>query len=265
VNTVQSAAAIARHLAEAFGGEHVEHLSTALTPRDRQATLELVKLRLQQPNHRNWTLVATSCVEAGVDFSFRTGIRERCSLTSLLQVSGRVNRSNEYEKADMWDVRLRHDHLLRPHPAFEASSRILGELFCENKISPDFCTEALRREITQEGMPKKKKDIEIAERNADFPTVEKLFRVIDSETVTVVVDESLVRRLEAYEKITRAELQSASVQIWHSKEQEFGLEKLERVKGYEDLRKWKLSYDSFLGYMSGVLPLIDGGHNGLIV
>ena len=213
-------------------------------------------------------LVATSCFEAGVDFSFRTGIRERCSLTSLLQISGRVNRSNEYEHADVWDIQLRHDHLLRPHPAFEASSRVLGELFVEDQVSPDFCTETLRREIAQEGMPKKKKDIDIAERNADFPTVEKLFRIIDSDTVTAIVDEALVLRLEdmkANEKITRAELQSASVQIWHSKEQEFGLERLDRVRGYEDLRKWKLPYDRFLGYMAGVLPLVDGGRNGFII
>src|SRR5262249_20015482 len=162
--TVQSAAAIARHLAQWFGGEHVEHLSTALTPRDRQATLELVKLRLRQPN-QNWTLVATSCVEAGVDLSFRAGIRERCSLTSLLQIAGRVNRSNEYSQADVWDIQLRHDHLLRLHPAFYASARILGELFNDNKVSAEFCTEALRREITQEGMPKKKNDILVAERN----------------------------------------------------------------------------------------------------
>ncbi len=265
VNTVQSAAAIARQLASDFGGECVEHLSTALTPRDRQATLELVKLRLGKPNQRDWTLVATSCVEAGVDFSFRTGIRERCGLASLLQTSGRVNRSNEYEHADVWDIQLRHGHLLRPHPAFEAPARILGELFAEDKVSPEFCTEALRREITQAGMPKKKKDIDIAERNADFPTVEKLFRVIDSDSVTAVVDEALVLRLEAYENVRRDELQSASVQIWHSKEQEFGLERLERVRGYDDLRKWMLPYDRFLGYMAGVLPLVDGGHNGLII
>lgn len=264
VNTVQSAAAIARHLANEHGGEHVEHLSTALTPHDRQATLELVKLRLRQPNHCDWTLVATSCVEAGVDLSFRTGIRERCSLTSLLQTSGRVNRSNEYDQADVWDIQLRHDHLLRPHPAFVASSRVLGELFAEDKVTPDFCTEALRDEIRQEGMPKKKEDILKAERNADFPTVEKLFRIIDSDTVTAIMDEMLVVRLEAYEKVTRAELQSASVQIWHSKEQEFGLERLDRVRGYDDLRKWMLPYDRFLGYMAGVLPLVDGGQNGLI-
>lgn len=265
VNTVQSAAAIARRLAKEFGGEHVEHLSTALTPRDRQVTLERVKVRLRQPNHRDWTLVATSCIEAGVDLSFRTGFRERCSLTRLLQTAGRVNRSTEHEFADMWDIQLRHDHLLRPHPAFEASARVLGELFVEHKVSPDFCTEALRREITQEGMPKKKKDIDIAERNADFPTVEQLFRVIDSDTVTAVVDEALVLKLEAYVQITREELQSASVQIWHSKEQQFGIERLERVRGYEDLRKWTLAYDTFLGYMAGVLPLMDGGQQGFLL
>jgi CRISPR-associated endonuclease/helicase Cas3 len=265
VNTVQSAAAIARHLADTFGGEKVEHLSTALTPSDRRATLELVKGRLRQSNHRDWTLVATSCVEAGVDISFRTGIRERSSLTSILQLSGRVNRSNEFGQGEVWDIQLQHDHLLRPHPAFEASARILGELFFEDKVSAEYCTEALRREITQEGMPKKKKDIDIAERNADFPTVEKLFRVIDSETITAIVDRNIVDRLEAYQHVSTAEIQAASVQIWHNKAQQFGLESLDRVHGYEDLRKWNSAYDNFLGYMAGVLPLIDFGREGAII
>ena len=57
-------------------------------------------------------------------------------------------------------------------------------------------------------MPKKAKDILKAERNANFPEVEKLFRVIDSETVTAIVDEALVLRLESYENVTRAELSS---------------------------------------------------------
>jgi len=262
VNTVQSAAAIARHLAAHLRGEHVEHLSTALSPRDRKATLELVKLRLRQPNHRDWTLVATSCIEAGVDMSFRTGIRERSGLNSILQTSGRVNRSSEFTQADVWDIQLRHDHLLRPHPAFEGSARILGELFNENKVSPEFCTEALRREITQEGMPKKKQDILVAERNADFPAVEELFRVITSNTLTAVVDPDLARRLESREKITRDELQGGSVQIWQDRANDWGAADFEYLPG---LKKWTLPYDCFLGYMAGVLPLIDGGKFGFIV
>ena len=263
VNTVQSAAAIARHLAKCFGGEHVDHLSTALTPRDRKATLDFVRSRLQLSHHRKWTLVATSCVEAGVDISFRTGIRERCSLTSLLQTAGRVNRSKEYdERAEVWDIQLRYDHLLRPHPAFEASARILAELFAEDKVAPEFCTEALRREITQEGMRKAKDEILKAERNADFPTVEELFRVITSDTVTAIVESSLIQRLEHGEKVTRDELQAGSVQIWHNRAEDWGLEDVSHIPG---LKKWCLPYDRFLGYMAGVLPLVDGGQTGFIV
>ena len=114
-------------------------------------------------------------------------------------------------------------------------------------------------------MPKKKNAIDLAERNADFPTVEKLFRVIDSETITAIVDRKIIDRLEAYESVSTGELQAGSVQIWHTKEQQFGLERLDRIRGYEDLRKWNLSYDSFLGYMAGVLPLIDGGRDGFII
>lgn len=260
VNTVQSAAAIARHLARRFGSERVEHLSTALTPRDRKATLDFVKLRLQRPNHRNWTLVATSCVEAGVDLSFRSGIRERCSLTSLLQTAGRVNRSNRQKNAEVWDIQLKHDHLLRAHPAFEASARIVGELFDEEKIAPEFCTEAFRREIRQEGIRKIKEEILKAERNSDFPKVEELFRVIASDTVTAVVDKALTRRLEHGEKVTRDEIQAGSVQIWQSRAEDWGLEDFAYVPG---LKKWGLAYDGFLGYMAGVLPLVDGSQTGL--
>jgi hypothetical protein len=262
VNTVQSAAAIARHLGRQLGPQRVEHLSTALTPRDRKATLDFIKLRLQRPNHRNWTLVATSCVEAGVDISFRTGIRERCCLTSLLQTAGRVNRSGEESEGLVWDIQLRHDALLRPHPAFDTAGRILGELFAERKVAPEFCTEALRREIRQEGMRNAKETLLKGERNGDFPLVEELFRVIASNTVTAVVDRDLIKRLRRREKLSCDDLQAGSVQIWQYRARDWNLEDIESLPG---LKRWTLGYGRFLGYMAGVLRLIDGGEDAYVV
>jgi CRISPR-associated endonuclease/helicase Cas3 len=48
LNTVQSAAVTAQYIAEHedYGRAKVEHLSTALTPLDRNKTLEKVKARL---------------------------------------------------------------------------------------------------------------------------------------------------------------------------------------------------------------------------
>lgn len=101
-----------------------------------------------------------------------------------------------------------------------------------------------------------------AERNADFPTVEELFRVISSNTLTAVVDRTIIERLEDRQKVTRDDLQGGSVQIWQNRADEWGASDFEFIPG---LKKWSLPYDSFLGYMAGVLPLIDGGKDGFII
>jgi len=52
------------------------------------------------------TLVATSCVEAGLDFSFRTAVRESCSVASAIQTGGRTNREGVWSACEVWDVRV---------------------------------------------------------------------------------------------------------------------------------------------------------------
>ena len=127
LNTIQSAAIFAHHLRTMPGlGAHVEHLSTALSPRDRGRIIERVRARLQRPADKEWALVATSCVEAGVDFSFRTAFRESCGLVNLLQISGRANRSSEYPHAEVWDFRHDEEGFLTLHPHFKVSRRILA-------------------------------------------------------------------------------------------------------------------------------------------
>ena len=84
LNTVQSAAVVAKAMREL--GMDVLHLSTALTPGDRKRILEQVDGRLLDRMAGDWALVATSCVEAGVDLSFRCAFRERFGTASTIQV-----------------------------------------------------------------------------------------------------------------------------------------------------------------------------------
>ena len=149
LNTVQSAAVLADHLRDRLKlGAQVEHLSTALCPADREATLRRVKERLQTDSD-DWTLVATSCVEAGVDFSFRTAFRESCGLVNLLQTAGRVSRSGEHLDAEVWDFRHDESGFLSIHPHFKTSRKVLGDLFAKHgkNLRPELCTEALQREL----------------------------------------------------------------------------------------------------------------------
>lgn len=255
VNTVQSAAFIAQKLAFVEGRLNVEHLSTALTPNDREATLKRVKARLQDGADTKWTLVATSCVEAGVDISFRTGFRERSSLNSLLQTAGRVNRDGRLGKAFVWDFRLVLDHCLRRHPAFEDSAIVLGELFNEDKVSADYCTESMRRELGMAGgVGGIAKLVQAAEGKMRFAEVADTFRVIDSNSDVAVVDKLLISRLRNREKVSFQELQGGSVQIYSNKRLSLALSAIvERPGIYE----WTLKYDSFLGYMAGVIENIN--------
>lgn len=261
VNTVQSAAYIAQAIETQFGRNAVEHLSTSLTPDDRSKSLKLIRRRLQNQVDHNWTLVATSCVEAGVDFSFRTGFRERSSLNSLLQTAGRVNRSGEYGTADVWDLQLQYDHRLRKHPAFEDSAIVLGELFEEGKITPASCTLAMQREIRRAGMKSVAEQLCKAEAKLQFCEVEDLFRVINTDTVVVVVEKALIRRLRKRDNVSFQELQNGSVQIYSNKLAALAVEPIHERPG---LFAWTLNYNRFIGYMAGVINDVNFVHNGCV-
>jgi len=259
LNTVHSAAAVARDLAERHGRSSVEHLSTALAPIHRKATIDRVKKRLKDNNDKDWTLVATSCVEAGVDFSFRTAARELCSLVSTIQTAGRANRSGEFGTSDLWGFRIRPGELLKEHPAFKVSAQVLTDMYQEQKITPESCKEAMRREVRNLNHGKCEDDpIVKAEAKRKFPDVERQFKIISSITVTVVVDEDLRGRIERHEKIDPMELQQKTVAIYSSKLMQYGVDPLD---GFGDLYVWTLAYDDFLGYMVGVLRLTNFADN----
>jgi len=255
VNTVQSAAVLARQWAMRAGRLRIEHLSTALCPRDREKTLERVKSRLDSPDDTDWCLVATSCAEAGLDLSFGSGFRERAGLTNLLQIAGRVNREGGAHDAVVTDFCLRAEGLLRSHPGFETARRVLGSMLDEGKVDPSWCTEALRREIREnEALVKTVQELKKAEGAFDYPTVAEGFKVIATDTRTVLVDRDLIDRLQAWGKAEPKDFQALSVQLWAKRIDSLRLEELRRYPG---VYAWSLDYDDFLGIMAGILTYED--------
>jgi CRISPR-associated endonuclease/helicase Cas3 len=256
LNTVQNAAVLAEKLRN--GGCDVLHLSTALAPVDRARILDRVRARLKHPEVDDWTLVATSCVEAGVDFSFRSAVRESCSAASLIQTGGRVNREGARDGSEVWDVRLQ-DPLFNSNPQFRRSRDVLGKLFEEGSIdsmSPaSLVTEAMRRELLAWWGPGGD-ELKKSEKALDFVEVAKKYRVIEGDTRLVVVDTELLQRLANRERVTSRELLLGSVQMWEHKIEELKVRELPMLP---EVYEWTAPYDpDFLGYMAGVLPLIHG-------
>lgn len=251
LNTVQSAAVIADDFYSAYGRGCVEHLSTALTPDDRNDTIKRVKARLKDESDVNWTLVATSCVEAGVDFSFQSGFRELSSLLSLLQSSGRVNRNGIYQDAVMWSFSMQDDSMLKKNPALETAREVLKSYFSKGiNITPELSTESMNDEIIRDdSCISTIMRLNELEDTMQFETVCDQFVVIESNTVSAVVDDDLVNMI-ARGKGDWQLLQKKSVSIRREKAQEWNLKEI--TKG---VFQWTLRYDSFIGYMRGVLDI----------
>lgn len=258
LNTIQSAAALAKHLWERHP-EKVEHLSTALKPSDREATLYRVKKRLKNEKDQDWTLVATSCVEAGVDLSFRNGFRELASLFSLLQAAGRIDREGVYKASQIWAFSIAEDGMLKKNAMLEQSASVLRELFESGaEISPALCTQAMEREIRKYGLKGGFEELQQKEEQLAFRYVAEHFQVIESNARIAIVDEDLKMRI-LHGQADWKEIQRGSVQI-----SLYLLKQCHTPEILKDIYAWNLEYNDFIGYMAGVFQYLHAKNDVLV-
>lgn len=278
LNTVQSAAGVAQALAQrldhfdplAFDDEpelaqrRVLHLSTALSSSDRELIIQEIERRNTE-HQANWILVATSCVEAGVDLDFQTGYRERCSVASLIQTSGRVNRHNLRRGAVLFDFVTVEDGVLSQHPAFKTSApiveRMWSKIVAPNAIPAELVTIAMRLELQQTGGFAD--IIARLETAHDYPAVAEAFKIIQSDTRTVIVDDAIASRVRAGEIVPSRELLAHSIQLWSSRIDDLGMEPIHRNS---DLYVWSAPYDpNLLGVMKGILPILKAKRGSALI
>lgn len=88
----------ARQLSQLLPEEGRFHLSTLMTPVDREHALKQIRQRLQ--DGLPCRVISTSLVEAGVDVDFPTVWRELAGLDSILQAAGRCNREGRRSAAE---------------------------------------------------------------------------------------------------------------------------------------------------------------------
>ncbi|MGE0005991.1 MAG: CRISPR-associated helicase/endonuclease Cas3 [Parvibaculaceae bacterium] len=262
LNTVQSAAVVARKMRDA--GKDVLHVSTALCPTDRARVVDEIMRRLTK--HRDdWTVVATSCLEAGLNLSFRTGFRERFSTANLIQTGGRVNRNGEYND---WGPATIFDFILDPvdgithHPGARDPGEVLKRQFDRGDFSSMSPADLVSTAMMEELKSRATKDHLLkAEKEKDYPGVAKHGRIILADTRIVVVDRNLASRLNAGGQPSFQEILSGSVQIWAQRIEKL---RLNTFPGRQELYEWPHEYDDFLGYMAGVLRMLSFHEAGII-
>jgi CRISPR-associated endonuclease/helicase Cas3 len=252
LNTVRSAAVLARACRDA--GRTVLHLSTALTPSDRDTIAKRVEAKLKEKS-ADWALIGTSCIEAGLDFDFRSAVREICPVTSMVQIGGRLNRHGVQEDAVVTVVSLEMGSGgFTELSALRTEASVLDLFFKHvdvNKLGPaELCTKAMKKELGERDI--EKKALVDAEEKRDFPKVAELYRVIKEDTVTAVVDEDLAGKLVRHEKVDPLDVMKCSVRVRRADVRRYSLTPIIE----DEIYKWTLAYDpELLGYMAGVFEM----------
>jgi CRISPR-associated helicase Cas3/CRISPR-associated endonuclease Cas3-HD len=114
VNLKRNARNLSLAVQEVAGKAGLFHLSTNLCPAHRAAMLAQIRDRLDSQDRRPCRLVATQCVEAGVDLDSPVVYRAVGPLEAIAQGAGRCNRSGRLREAGEVIVFLPEDEAYPP-------------------------------------------------------------------------------------------------------------------------------------------------------
>lgn len=101
VNMKRHAWELLDRLQDLSGREGLFHLSTNMCPTHREVALREVRERLADDSAGACRLIATQCVEAGVDIDFPTVYRAMGPLEAIAQAAGRCNRHGRLARGEV--------------------------------------------------------------------------------------------------------------------------------------------------------------------
>jgi len=165
------------------------HLSTLMCPDHREAVLKEVRTRLV--GDLSCLLVATQCVEAGVDLDFPMVLRSFGPLDSIAQAAGRCNRNGNRESGDVWVFYPDDSGRLYPDGTYEQAAMVTAELLARRGGTldiddPEVFSEYFRSLYDLSRPESLNRDLLEAIRTLDFLRVAELYRIIDQNSISIV-------------------------------------------------------------------------------
>lgn len=177
-------------------GEDAFHLSTNLCPAHRRVVLDTVGKMLL--NKQPVRLIATQCIEAGVDVDFPVVYRAYAPLEAIIQAAGRCNREGRQDKlgqVHVFQPLIGNNENEFPDPSYGQAAQVTKMLFRrhgEDKMcldNPDFIT-AYYHELYDiskpEAMNRTQRLLEYVMAGS-FPDIAKEYRLIKQDAINVLV------------------------------------------------------------------------------
>ena len=194
-------------------------LTTDLCPAHRSIVLEEVRFRLKEG--LPCRLVATQCIEAGVDLDFAVLYRALAPLEAIIQAAGRCNRNGNAQGNGRVTVFIPEEDRLYPEEWYQIAADVVRVQAAERDIdihNPEDIDRYYRRLFSMEKGKRKKKLTKAIEKR-DYAEVDRQYRLIDDQGVRVIVpyerEEKLFKKIQkrVYEEGITPELMKLAAPI----------------------------------------------------
>lgn len=182
LNTKKDALALLDSLPD---GPETFHLSTLLCGAHRRQVIAEVKRRLQEGEPCR--LVSTQVVEAGVDIDFPLVLRAVGPLDRIIQAAGRCNREGKLPTGEVIVFRPAESSGL-PRGEYSSATNITKIVMRDPAFDPHH-TDSVRKYFSKlfATVNTDKSNIQDTRRQFDYPEINRKFRIIESNTIPVVV------------------------------------------------------------------------------
>ena len=194
VNLKKHATGLVERLRELTGTEGLFHLSTNMCPAHRVKTLQAVRARLDDKSAGPCRLIATQCIEAGVDIDFPVVYRAMGPLEAIAQAAGRCNRNGLLKSGEVhiFEPDINGDgksnDALYPSGDYKQAAMRTQNMLNDGEIdidSPDMFKRYYRG--LYELSDFSGTDIIKAVKGLDFEETAILYQLINQQTVNLVV------------------------------------------------------------------------------
>lgn len=186
VNLRRHARSLFAELQAHCSGEGLYLLSNDLCPAHRLAVVEEIKNR--RMNGQPCRVVATQCIEAGVDLDFDVLYRALAPLEAIIQAAGRCNRNGRLPGGGRVVVfEPEEPGNLYPGPSYEHAAAIVKILLSRGNL--DLNSPAQIRAYYQELYHDLHEDADLrsAVEAKDYPSAARAYRLITKQGVRVIV------------------------------------------------------------------------------
>lgn len=190
VNLRRHARTLFQQLSKACGGEKESLflLSTDLCPAHRLEVVETIKKRLKQG--QPCRVVATQCIEAGVDLDFDAMYRALAPLEAIIQAAGRCNRNGRLPNGGRLTVFIPDEvGKLYPGGEYERAANVVKVLWSKTRRGLDLDDPALIAEYYALLFAGSKEDLALKQAltQKNYPAVREAYQLIRQQGIQVIV------------------------------------------------------------------------------